>query len=96
MAHVRMDPAERKKMILAAAFKVAKQNGFKKATRVSIAAEAGVNPALVGHYLGGRADLREAIFTEAVKAKNIKMIRDGFENGIGAGVRIPKELRAAL
>jgi AcrR family transcriptional regulator len=91
-----MDPNERKRLILAAAFKVAKSHGFKKATRAAIAAEAGVNPALVGHYLGGRADLREAIFKEAVKAENTKMIRDGFENGIGAGVRIPKELRAAL
>lgn len=95
MAHVRMDPAERKKLILDAAVKLAKKEGFKKATRTAIAAAAGVTPGLVGAYFGKRGELRTAIFKEAVAQGHVKLIRDGLDLGVGEGIRIPKDLRAA-
>jgi AcrR family transcriptional regulator len=96
MSHIRMDPEHRKELILAAAVKVARKSGFRKATRTAIASEAGVTPGLVGVYFKGRETLREAIFARAVDAADAKLVRDGLDNGIGKGVRIPKSLRAAL
>ncbi len=96
MSHIRMDPDARRTLILDAAVKVAARNGFKKATRTAIAAEAGVTAGLVGVYFKGRETLREAIFAAAVDRANAKLVRDGLDNGIGKGVRIPKTLRAAL
>lgn len=94
MAHIRMDPAVRRKLILDAAFKVAKRDGMRKATRTAIAAEAGVTAGLVGVYFKGRDTLRGAILQTAVEAKHKKLIKEGLELGV-QGVRIPKELRAA-
>lgn len=95
MAHVRMEPADRKKLILDAAFKVAKRDGFKKATRTAIAAEAGVTPGLIGIYFNGRDVLRNAILDVAIGAKDKKIIREALDIGAGKRKRIPKELRAA-
>jgi TetR/AcrR family transcriptional regulator, transcriptional repressor of bet genes len=95
MAHIRMDPDERKQSILSAAVKVAKKQGFRKATRSAIAAEAGVTPGLVGVYFGGRDALRTAIFQAAIDSADAKLVRDGLDIGIGKGVRIPKNLRLA-
>lgn len=94
MAHIRMDPEARKKLILDAAFKVAKRDGVKKATRTAIAEEAGVTAGLVGVYFKGRDTLRAAILQAAVDAKHKKVVRDALDLGV-TGVRIPKELRAA-
>lgn len=94
MSHVRMDPEARAKLIIDAALKVAKRDGFKKATRTAIATEAGVTAGLVGVYFKGRDTLRAAILQAAVDAKHKKLVREGLDLGI-SGVRIPKELRAA-
>jgi AcrR family transcriptional regulator len=96
MSHIRMDPDTRKRLILDAAVKVAYRSGFKKATRTAIAAEAGVTAGLVGVYFKGKETLRTAIFQQAVDTGLAKLVRDGLDNGIGKGVRIPKTLRAAL
>jgi AcrR family transcriptional regulator len=89
-----MDPEERKRLILDAAYKLARRAGFKKATRAAIAAEAGVSPGLVGVYFGSREDLRTCIMQQAVQHKDKKTIREGLDLGV-TSVRIPKELRAA-
>ena len=93
MAHIRMDPEARRKLILDAAYKVAKRDGFRKATRTAIAVEAGVTAGLVGVYFKGRDTLRGAIMKEAVDRANKKLVKEGLELQI-QGVRIPKELRA--
>ncbi|AAY87925.1 gp59 [Burkholderia phage BcepB1A] len=95
MAHVRMEPEARKALILDAAYKLVKKQGFKKATRTAIAEAAGVTAGLVGVYFGKRAELRTTLFKLAVDNKDVKLIRDGLDLGIGEGVRIPKDLRAA-
>lgn len=93
MAHVRMEPETRKKLILDAAFKVAKRTSIKDATRTAVAEEAGVTPGCVGVYFKGRATLRAAILQAAVDAKHKKLVKEGLELGV-TGVRIPKEMRA--
>jgi len=95
MAHVRMDPAERKKLIVDAAYKVAKKHGMKRATRTAIATEAGVTPALVGRYMGGRDEMRTTIMQWAIRNSLAPLVREGLDMGVTPGMRIPKELRAA-
>lgn len=95
MAHVRKEPTEREKELFTAAYKIACKDGIKKVTKAAVAASVGVSAGLVGAYFGRREALREAIFKHAVAEKNAKLVRDGLDNGFGAGVRIPKDLRAA-
>lgn len=95
MAHVRMDPEERKKLIADAAYKVARRHGMKRATRTAIAKEAGVTPALVGRYMGGRDEMRTAIMQMAIKFSQGPLVREALDMGVTPGMRIPKELRAA-
>jgi AcrR family transcriptional regulator len=89
-----MDRDTRRKLILDAAFKVARRSSFKEATRAAIAEEAGVTAGLVSVYFKGRDTLRAAILQAAVDAGHKKLVKQGLELGV-TGVRIPKELRAS-
>lgn len=86
MAHVRMEPDARKQLILDAALKVASgKGGLKKTTRTAIADEAGVSLGLVGHYLGGREELRAAVAAYAIEKRNASILRDAIDLGVSVG-----------
>lgn len=86
--HVRMDPAERGKLLLAAAYKLAAgKSGIAGLTRATIAKEAGVTDGLVNRYLGNRAQMERSVALAAVETRTTKVIAEA----IGRGVQISQE-----
>lgn len=70
MTRTRMTPAERKTQLLLSAVELAKECGYKKVTRVAIAADTGTSEGLVNRYFGDKEQLRAAILQYA-RAKRI-------------------------
>lgn len=65
----RMDPAERRQEIVAAASRVAVGEGLERVTAKRVAAELGVVPGLINHYFGSVDDLVAAAFGHAAAAE---------------------------
>lgn len=64
-----MDPAERRREIVAAASLVAVGEGLERVTAKRVAEELGVVPGLVNHYFGSVDDLVAAAFGHAAEAE---------------------------
>ena len=65
----RMDPAERRREIVAAASLVAVGEGLERVTAKRVAEELGVVPGLINHYFGSVDDLVAAAFGHAAEAE---------------------------
>ena len=65
----RMDPAERRQEIVAAASRVAVGEGLQRVTAKRVAEELGVVPGLINHYFGSVDDLVAAAFGHAAEAE---------------------------
>ena len=65
----RMDPAERRQEIVAAASRLAVGEGLEHVTAKRVAAELGVAPGLINHYFGSVDDLVAAAFGHAAAAE---------------------------
>lgn len=63
MAH---SEAERRAAIIAAAVRVLAREGITETTTRKIAAEAGVNQAMIGYYFGGKDELLYAVLQEMI------------------------------
>ncbi len=64
---VRMAPAERMDMILAAALEEFAQNGYAGASMAATASRAGIAKALIYHYFPGKADLFKAVVRSCIQ-----------------------------
>ena len=77
MAHIRMEPEDRKNQILDAALNLAAgKGGIQKATRAAVARDAGVSVGLITKYFGDKPALQAAIVQRAVTAKNLRIIKE--------------------
>lgn len=66
-ARVRLAPAERMDMILAAALEEFALNGYAGASMAATAARAGIAKALIYHYFPGKADLFKAVVRSSIQ-----------------------------
>lgn len=60
-------PEERRASIVAAAVRVLAREGITETTTRKIAAEAGVNQAMIGYYFGGKDELLHAVLLEMMR-----------------------------
>jgi len=91
--HVRMVPAERKTLLLAAALKVATgKGGIAGLTRATIAKAANVTDGLVNRYLGNRGDMERAVSLAAVESKVVKVVAEGIGRGVLTQTDMPRNL----
>lgn len=65
---VRLAPAERRELILAAAKRVFTRKGYAEAEMADIAREAGVTRTLVNHYFGGKRELYLEVVRDAASS----------------------------
>jgi AcrR family transcriptional regulator len=79
--------------LIQAAARVVRSKGLHKLTRDNIAAEAGVAPSLVSHYLGTMDDIRESVMVAAVDMKDIELLRHGLQAEHPSAMGAPIELR---
>ena len=93
MTHTRLH--DRRQTILTAALTVAERDGYMRATRDAIAAEACCSPALVSHWMGTLAHLQRAIMGEALRVRNLRVIAQGLAHGDRRALNAPEELRRA-
>ena len=106
MARIKMDAADRKASILAAAGKLAKKHGSSNLTRRMIAEAAKCSEALVTVYLGDNATARKAIAAyckrnkieepskEKQEAIGLKLRAHGPRDARRERVRTPREVKA--
>lgn len=73
----KMDAAQRRAQILAAALQAAETHGYRNLTLQQIASAAGVSKGLPMVYFGTMTALRRALMREAVKVSNLKVIAQG-------------------
>ena len=73
----RLEPAQRRALILEAAVSLATTGHYQKITRQAIADEAGIAPPLVTHYFGTMHDVRRDIMRYAIQNECLKIIGQG-------------------
>ena len=73
----RLEPAQRRELILEAAVALATTDHYQKITRQAIADEAGIAPTLVTHYFGTMTRIRRDIMRYAVRNECLKVIAQG-------------------
>lgn len=91
----RLEPSERKKMILEVALKVAEKRGFNAMTRCDIAAAAGISHALVNKYFSTMSQLRKSVMKSAVKTGFLPVIAQGLILKDTAALKASNSLKKA-
>ena len=84
---------ERRAEILAAAIRVLARDGLSEATTRKIAAEAGVNQAMLAYYFGSKDELLFAVLQEMMRATG-EIVRAALPEGVGLGEAIAGSLTA--
>ena len=77
MTSKRLKPKDRKALVMDAALRVARVQGYQRVTRHDVAVEAGVSDALVSNYWGTMTQLKRAIMRHAVKNEDLDIIAQG-------------------
>ena len=77
MTRQRLNPHDRKRLILEAAGRVALRAGFHAVTRELVACEAECATGLVSKYFGTVPGLRRALMREAVRQGHASIVADG-------------------
>lgn len=90
-----MTPHERTTSLLTTALAVASRTGWRTLTRESIAAAAGVSPALVSARLGTADAIRRSVMRAAVRQRCVPVVAEGLAARHPAALRADAELRAA-
>jgi len=93
MTQYRLEPKERKALILTAAVTVARTKGFQHMTREAIAAMAGITPALVTHHYTTMTQMRRAVMRAAVQREVLSVIAYGLVTGDRYARKASPELR---
>jgi AcrR family transcriptional regulator len=89
----RLEPAERKALILDAAIKVARRYGLAATSRNRVAAQAQVSPALVSSYFTSMALMRKAVVEHAVEHEVLPIIASALAAGDKTAKKAPEELK---
>lgn len=74
---VRMQPDDRRELLLNAAIKEAEKHGFNKICRATIAGRVGCSPGLIRHYWSTMKKLERAVLGEAIRTGNEIIIAQG-------------------
>lgn len=91
----RLDPADRKEQIMAAAVQVAAApGGWSRLTRSAVAGCAGCADALVSRYYGTMTNFRRAVMRQAIKGENLSVIAQGLAAGDKTARKAPEPLKA--
>lgn len=90
----RANPALRKDHILSAAVAMAKEVGYCKLTRDSVAEAAGVSMGLVTRYFGTMPQLRRDVIRYAIRHGIPEIIAQGLVNRDDHATKAPDELKA--
>src|SRR5574340_1004797 len=72
-----MTSKQRRRSIVEAALAEAESHGYAHVTREQIAQRAQCAPSLVTLHLGTMVELRRAVMSEAVRARNLRVIAQG-------------------
>jgi AcrR family transcriptional regulator len=72
-----LNPTDRTEQLLAVALRQAAAHGWRSITRESIAAAAGVSPALVSARLGTMDALRRSVMRAAVRERCVPVVAEG-------------------
>jgi len=92
----RLDPTDRRQLILNAAVSLAKKDHFEWLTRSAVAAAAGVSPGLVSNYFAPFVELKREVLREAVRTENLVILAQGMGAGHPIVKRAPAPLRAKI
>lgn len=88
----RLAPPKRKEEIMQAALVCAERDGYMRMTREVIAAEAGVSPGIVSHYLGTMINLRRAVMRRAVSQRIAAIVAEGIAHRDEQAAKAPSAL----
>jgi len=92
---MRLDPKDRKKQILDAAFIVAsRKDGWSKLTREAVAKEAGCTDALVNRYFGTMKNFKRTLMRLAIRNEYLAIVAQGVAIGDKYANAAPIQLRA--
>lgn len=92
MTNIRLDPKERRSLILQSALKVAEKNH--QFTFNDVAKEAGVTAQLIVHYFTSKAQLQREIMRAALKQNIVPIVARGLVLGDRRASKASPELRA--
>ena len=88
-------PAElRRENILSIAVEMARERGYHKITRDTVAEKAGVSCGLVTKYFGTMNQLRVDVMRRAIKQSIPEIVAQGLANGDSRAKKAPAELKA--
>ena len=91
----RLKPTDRTQALLQYALTVAMTKGWACMTRESVAAAAGVSPALVSLRLGTVPAMRRLVMRQAIKHRVLSVIAEGLAVKDAHALKAPEELREA-
>jgi len=90
---IRLDPKDRKSLLLDAALDAAVSQGFREFTREEVATRAQASPALVSKYFTTMAALRTAVMRAAIKREVLPIVAEGIVSGDKLAKAAPAELK---
>lgn len=93
-SRTRLDPKDRKRLILQAAIATAKKKRLFNMTRIEVAAAAGCSAPLVGVHFKTMDALRDAVLAEAIKTRDLSLVAQGIAIAHPRCKRLSAELRA--
>ena len=77
MKRTRMEPAERRKLVLDAALDLAETGNYLTMTRNQVAEAAGISGSHIHHLFGSTGGMRAAVLNEAILQENLAVIGQG-------------------
>jgi AcrR family transcriptional regulator len=94
MTRRRLEPADRKREILAAAIRIArKPGGWHKLTREAVAAEAGCADALISRHFGTIPNFKRDVMRAAIAQQVLPIIAQGLAAGDRHASKASPELK---
>lgn len=90
----RLNPTDRKPLLVDAAVAAATAHGYRRMTRDHIAAEANVSPGLVSLYLGTMPNVRRVVMREAVRRGVVSIVAEGLAERDKQALKAPPALKS--
>lgn len=90
----RLNPTDRKPLLVDAALTAATKHGYRRMTRENIAAHADVSPGLVSLYLGTMTKLRRTVMREAIKRGLASIVAEGLAERDPQALKAPDDLKS--
>ena len=77
MKRTRMEPAERRKLVLDAALDLAESGNYLTMTRNEVGEAAGISGSHIHHLFGSTGGLRNAVLAEAIERDRLAVVAQG-------------------